>query len=475
MRGRFRREYGSKLFALFIVIIMITVVYPVIINNANNPSQLSVYDDDWNDISQFASDLDAEEKGKHKIKTIVSRPSIISKISEVEKNTTKPTLLNNQTILVIIGVERMYNEYDSEALHDFVKSGGKVVIADDTGYGNTAFHGQAGALEIDVKLRTNKVQSGCVPEVSTTLTSNVLEKMGYNGGGSSDPKCKPAQLYDFNHWGEDIHTKNASTVIIDASIERMDFNGQLMMSAPGALTIKQGGKAEGLAWSSQEAFIDYNQDGEGGAGEGTYRENSTRGVEVISEANIGEGKVIFISDTSIFTNRYYEQLDNKEFITKLFEYLSENKVQTIIFDESRHIQSDFISLIYVQLFGILGHISSSEVLGMILLGSIIFLMQIIMMRVENPTVWRHLFNIYEGRLSRFRVPHAHYTHPETIKEVFIDKVRIDNGFTREEFGMLASSKIEELLKDPILIRFIINNEKNLTLKQVEKAIKGWKK
>jgi hypothetical protein len=41
--------------------------------------------------------------------------------------------------------------------------------------------------------------------------------------------------------------------------------------------------------------------------------------------------------------------------------------------------------------------------------------------------------------------------------------------------MLASSKIEELLKDPILIRFIINNEKNMTLKQVEEAIKGWKK
>ena len=102
MRGRFRREYGSKLFALFIVIIMITVVYPVIINNANNPSQLSVYDDDWNDISQFASDLDAEEKGKHKIKTIVSRPSIISKISEVEKNTTKPTLLKECIMNMIL-------------------------------------------------------------------------------------------------------------------------------------------------------------------------------------------------------------------------------------------------------------------------------------------------------------------------------------------------------------------------------------
>ena len=475
MRGRIQREYGSKIFALFIVIIMVTVVYPVIINNASNPSQLSVYDDDWNDISMFASDLNVEESGKHEIKTIVSRPAIITKISEVEKNTTQTTLVANQTILVIIGVERMYNEYDSEALHNFVKSGGKVVIADDSGYANTAFHGQAGALEIDVKLRTNKVQSGCVPEKTTGLTSTVLEGMGYDSGGGSDPKCKPAQLYDFNHWGENIHTGNISTVIIDANIERMDFNGQLMMSAPGALTIKQGGKAEGLAWSSQEAFIDYNQDKVGGVGEGTYRENSTNGVEVVSEANIGEGKVIFISDTSIFTNRYYEQLDNKEFITKLFEYLSENEPQTIIFDESRHIQSDLISLVYVQLFGILGHVSSSEVLGLIMLGSIILLMQIFMMRVENPSVWRHLFNIYEGRLSRFRVPHAHYTHPETIKEIFIEKVRIDNGFTREEFEMLASSKIEELLKDPILIRFIINNEKNMTLKQVEEAIKGWKK
>ena len=85
MRGRIQREYGSKIFALFIVIIMITVVYPVLINNASNPSQLSVYDDDWNDISIFASDLNIEENGKHEIKTIVSRPAIITKISEVEK------------------------------------------------------------------------------------------------------------------------------------------------------------------------------------------------------------------------------------------------------------------------------------------------------------------------------------------------------------------------------------------------------
>ena len=92
MRGKFWKEYGSKISALFIVILMLTVVYPVIIDSAENPSQLSVYDDDWNDISEFASDLNKDSNGKHEIKTIVSRPSIMDKIAEIEKNSTKQTV-----------------------------------------------------------------------------------------------------------------------------------------------------------------------------------------------------------------------------------------------------------------------------------------------------------------------------------------------------------------------------------------------
>ena len=65
MRGTFWNQYGSKIFALFVVVIMTSVVYPVLIDHAKNPSQLSVYDDDWNDISEFSNDLDAEGNGKH--------------------------------------------------------------------------------------------------------------------------------------------------------------------------------------------------------------------------------------------------------------------------------------------------------------------------------------------------------------------------------------------------------------------------
>ncbi len=477
--SKFWKEYGSKIFVLFIVMTMLTVVYPVLVDTARNPSQLSVYDDDWNDISEFATDLNKDKNGKHEIKTIVSRPSIIDKISEIEKNSTKKTININETILVIIGIEKKYSEYDSKALYNFVNAGGTVLLAADSGYANSAFNGEQ---DIGVQWWTNNVQEGCEPKTDeqTTIIGGVASAGGY---GYMDPKCKPARLYDANHWDEDIHPKNNSIVIIDANIERMNFDGQLMMSSPSALKLGGGKTAEGLAFSTQQGFVDLNQNGEGGPGESTHRSSESvgedwpeeHGREVIAETNIGDGKIIVISDTSIFTNRYYNQLDNKEFITQMFEYLTDGEENTIIFDESRHIQGDFVSLIYVQLFGILGYVSSSEALGILFLGGIILVLQVVMMRVENPKPWRHLFNIYEGRLSRFRVPHAHYTHPETIKEVFIEKVRIDNGFTREEFEMLAPSKIEELLGDPILIRFIMDNEKNMTLNQVEQAIKRWKK
>ena len=96
----------------------------------------------------------------------------------------------------------------------------------------------------------------------------------------------------------------------------MGFSGQLIMSSPGALSVKSG-SAEGLAWSSQQGFVDLNQDKEGGSGESTHRDNVSYGVEVVAETSVGSGKVIFISDTSIFTNEYYGQLDNQEFILSM--------------------------------------------------------------------------------------------------------------------------------------------------------------
>ena len=218
MRETFREKYGSKLFALAIIIMMITVVYPTLITNAKNPSQLSAYDDDWNDISTFASDIDEDQNGNHVMKTIVSRPAIINKISDIERNSTEKTIEINSTVLVIIGVERSYSEFDSNAIYNFVKSGGKVIIADDSGYGNSAFYGEMGTLEIGVKLRTNIVQEGCQPTQGNGLVAGAIDALGYDGSGSTSPKCKPALLYDSNHWDCLLYTSPSPR---DRSLSRM--------------------------------------------------------------------------------------------------------------------------------------------------------------------------------------------------------------------------------------------------------------
>ena len=105
-------------------------------------------------------------------------------------------------------------------------------------------------------------------------------------------------------------------------------------------------------------------------------------MEVVAEASVGEGKVILISDTSIFTNRYYAELDNKEFITSIFEYLTgKSEEHTIILTRAgTYKEISYLSL--RQLFGVLGYVSSSETLGIMFLGANILILQIVMMRVK---------------------------------------------------------------------------------------------
>ncbi|PXF20295.1 MAG: hypothetical protein CXX75_01055 [Methanobacteriota archaeon] len=73
------------------------------------------------------------------------------------------------------------------------------------------------------------------------------------------------------------------------------------------------------------------------------------------------------------------------------------------------------------------------------------------------------------------MPHAHYVHPDTIREVFLDRVRIEHGYSREEFNMFSGARLEELLGDETLVRFIVNRDAKLRQEQVLEAISRWTK
>ena len=53
-------RYGLKLAALAAALLIIGAVYPELATRSQNPSQLSAWDGDWNDLSSFASDMRAE-------------------------------------------------------------------------------------------------------------------------------------------------------------------------------------------------------------------------------------------------------------------------------------------------------------------------------------------------------------------------------------------------------------------------------
>ena len=413
-------RYGLKLTALAAALLIIGAVYPELTIRSQNPSQLSAWDGDWNDISRFANDMRAEG---YATQALLSSPMALDELNSVQRNA---------TVLLILGVERAYTEPEAKAIREFVRQGGRVLLADDFGHGNSAVSG--------------------------------LYSVGASFFGQ--------QLYDMNHWDEPSHPHNASYGVVDADLPRVGFSGQLLLSEPTALTVAEGGKAIPLLRSSEQGFVDLNSNSFGDPDEGTF---SIGGAVIMAEVEVGSGRMVLLSDPSLFINSLYGELDNRDFAHALIGYLAGGNNATLLFDESRHLQPDFLSLVYVQLFGYIVFAGNNEVARIILLAAILLGAEVALMRTRNPLPWRHLHNIWLGRSSRYRVPHAHYVHPDTIREVFLDRVRIAHGYAREEFELLPQSRLEKLLDDEILVRFIVNRDAKLQPEMVLEAVSGWKK
>ena len=172
-------RYGLKLTALAAALLIIGAVYPELTKRSQTPSQLSAWDGDWNDISRFANDMRAEG---YATQALLSSPMALDELNSVQRNA---------TVLLILGVERAYTEPEAKAIREFVRQGGRVLLADDFGHGNSAVSG--------------------------------LYSVGASFFGQ--------QLYDMNHWDEPSHPHNASYVVVDAD-RRADEEGVRRAQGP---------------------------------------------------------------------------------------------------------------------------------------------------------------------------------------------------------------------------------------------------
>ena len=146
----------------------------------------------------------------------------------------------------------------------------------------------------------------------------------------------------------------------------------------------------------------------------------------------------------------------------------------VIFDESRHIQPSIASESYNTVYFLLVYFTG-EGLAMLLLFLILFIaFEGVLLKKKDPEPWRHVFSIiYYGFGDANR--YTYYAKSNKIKQVFLSKVRNQNGLTREEFDSLPARELQGMINDPVLVKFVFEN-KNYSLEQtvaIVKRIKVW--
>ena len=146
----------------------------------------------------------------------------------------------------------------------------------------------------------------------------------------------------------------------------------------------------------------------------------------------------------------------------------------VIFDESRHPQNAVLADSYNTIYFLLVYFTG-EGLAMLVLFLILFIaFEAVLIRKKDPDNWRHVFSIiYYGFGDANRYPY--YSKVEKIRQVFLSKVRNQNGLTREEFHAMSARELVALINDPALAKFAIEPGK-YSLEQtvtIVKRVKAW--
>ena len=151
---------------------------------------------------------------------------------------------------------------------------------------------------------------------------------------------------------------------------------------------------------------------------------------------------------------------------------SENAI--VIFDESRHQQTNPLSDTYNLAYYFLVYFTNDWMAMLILFLALFMMLEVVLIRKEDPEDWRHVFRIiYYGFGDAKR--YEFYQHPDKIRQVFLSRVRSKNTMTREEFDSLSSEELKDLVDDQVLLRFIYDNRRYKTqeLVGIVKRMREW--
>jgi len=415
----------SKRVIALLTLIVLIVVYGVLpILNNEEGRHLSPYSKSWEDISTFRSTL--INAGDYELMSVVSSAIVLDGVENPQ-----------ETLFLAIGVEKAYSETEIESIFEFVNtSGGKVIIADDYGYGN----------DLSIKYGI--------------------------------------QFYGKPVWDE-YFTKNASFPNMSAKLDEDEtYEYQLVMSNPTGLQVHPEPNVRILANGSDRSYVDL--DGNGKINIGDKKGNIPTVVEVSVPET--DGKIIFISDPGIFINELFylggsensslpasqRGDNNKAFIMDLIKYLLPNGGR-ILFDESRHVQEKYAQNVYktIELMALITSENIPRVFASI--GAILLLIPLAI-TAKDKEPWIHKFDI-STVTNREDLPDVPNIQMQRLRKVLLNKVRLLHGYSEEEFAAISHMQLNEMIRDPQLIDFLISQRQynQAEMKMIVDRLRSWGK
>ena len=514
--------------------VMLILLMTILLNfiNLSTTNQLSAYDDDWNDMSAFRQDI--KDMGIE-TRSLVSSPLLLADIEDprnttyvlagVERDTlTLPQFDDDGFITIASGAG--YSPSEIDAIVEFVEAGGTAMIFEDYGYANTiaeAFgirysgeqvYDTTYVAELDYNYIWMCVQSNPCGMNGTSLDPSTLSEHE-RWADEGTPGEHPCSKLDGTSFHNEADAGLCAQHLVGGVI---DYNGtyQMLVNNITGLEVIPGvrGPFSEVAIrsiTSNEATVDVNGDGEIWVGNEITPETPDRwgqfnlSIEVCARASCSPndgGRVMFVADGSALINAMYDyegfnegvygptdtlmpSNDNRKWaLDYIAEALMSERVgeegqpaenAMVVFDESRHPQSALAADSYNTVYFLLVYFTG-EGLAMLLLFLILFItFEAVLIKKRDPEPWRHVFSIiYYGFGDANR--YAYYSKIEKIRQVFLSKVRNQNGLNHDEFQAMRANELVAMINDPVLAKFAVESSNRYTLEQtvaLVKRIKAW--
>jgi len=330
------------------------ILFPILQIIVERDPQLSAYDDDWNDISQFREALENEPDTSYNVSAILSNPAVLDEVSNP-----------SSTLLVIAGTESPYTRLELEILVSFMEKGGSILVFGDFDYSNTI--ADLFAIEYVKHKLWDRNYRGNVSLIETTA---FVDGQSYNVLLNEPVAIKALDSQELNLWSSGF-----------------EWSRNVFMT------------------TSSNSWIDSDDDGAiTPEDEVAPLSGFTLGMSCGMKSK-GEplGSAVFISDSSLPINNMWSEGQNSEFLLALVDSMIGDG-GVILFDESRHTQESFGASLFQAALGFYFLLSGDtlilQIIRLNVLVAVIILTMALSMRQPEPKRWFHIFDVRKPRPFR---------------------------------------------------------------------------